>query len=119
MALILEQMERRVKEEVGKVSMRFPSYVDNLDCGLYDGRSTGRAEERDERMQDLVGTVQRVVGEVVAEHQLSLAADKEESIVLKGGCGRKTRRGGVMEQVKWLGLFLMIAWNLGITGDTE
>lgn len=55
----------------------------------------------------------------MAEHQLSLAADKEESIVRKGGCGRKTERSGVVEQVKWLGLFLMIAWNLGITGDTE
>ena len=30
MALILEEMERRVKEEVGKVDVQFPSYVDDL-----------------------------------------------------------------------------------------
>lgn len=35
-ALILEEMERRVKEEVGRVTMRFPSCVDDLHCRLYD-----------------------------------------------------------------------------------
>lgn len=57
-------------------------------------------------MQDLVERVQRVVAEVVAEHQLPLAANREESIVLKGSCGRKNRRGGVIEKVKWLGVIL-------------
>ena len=43
-ALILEEMERRVKEEVGRVEAQFPSYVDDLHCGLYDRRGA-REEE--------------------------------------------------------------------------
>lgn len=96
-----------MKEGVGRVTMGFPSYVDDLHYGLYDGRSTGSAEVRHERMQDLVGRVQRLVGGVAGEHRLPLATDKEESIVLKGRFGRKQRRRGVViEQVKWLGVIL-------------
>ena len=40
-APILEEMERRVKEEVGRVDVQFPSYVDDLHCGLYDGVTNG------------------------------------------------------------------------------
>ena len=32
MAPILEEMERRVREEVGRVDVQFPSYVDDLHC---------------------------------------------------------------------------------------
>ena len=67
MAPILEEMERRVKEEVGRVDVQFPSYVDDLHCGLYDRRVTAEEEARRERMQDLVARVQRVVTEVAAE----------------------------------------------------
>ena len=95
-----------MKEEVGRVTLHFPSYVDDLHCGLYDRRSAGSAEEKHERMHDLVGRVGRVVAEGAAEHRLPLAADKEESIVLKGGCERKKRSGGVVEKVKWLGVIL-------------
>ena len=38
MAPILEEMERQVKEEVGRVEVQLPSYVDDLHCGLYDRR---------------------------------------------------------------------------------
>ena len=38
---ILEEMERRVKEEVGRVDVQFPSYVDDLHCGLYNMRGLG------------------------------------------------------------------------------
>lgn len=95
-----------MKEEVGRVSVRFLSYVDNLHCWLYDGRSAGDALKKRERMQDLVRRVQRVGAEVAVEHRLPLVADKEESVVLEGGCGRKKRRGGVVEKVKWLGVNL-------------
>ena len=84
MAPILEEMERQVKEEVGRVDVQFPSYVDDLHCGLYDGRAAGEDEAKRERMQDLVVRVQRVVTEVAAERKLRLAADKEESMVLRG-----------------------------------
>ena len=43
MAPILEEMEWRVKEEVGRVKVYFPSYVDDHHCRLYDSR---RAEDR-------------------------------------------------------------------------
>ena len=58
-------------------------------------------------MQDLMARVQRVVAEVAAEQILPLAADKEESMVLRGGCGRKKRRrNGLAEKVKWLRVIL-------------
>ena len=94
MAPILEEMERRVREEVGRVDVQFPSYVDDLHCGLYDRRVAGEEEAKRERMQGLVARVQRVVAEVAAEQRLPLAADKEESMVLRGGCGRKKRKIG-------------------------
>ena len=107
MAPILEEMERRVKEEVGRVEVPFPSYVDDLHCGLYDRRGTGEEQVKYERMQDLIARVQRVVAEVAAEQRLPLAADKEESMVLRGGGGRKKRRrNGLAEKVKWLRVIL-------------
>ena len=107
MAPILEEMESRVKEEVGRVEVQFPSYVDDLHCGLYDMRGAEEEEVKRERMQDLVARVQRVVAEVAAEQELPLAADKEELIVLRGGCGRrKNRKNGIAEKVKWLGVIL-------------
>ena len=107
MAPILEEMERRVKEEVGRVEVLFPSYVDDLHCGLYDIRGAEGEEVKRERMQYLVTRVQRVVAEVAAEQELPLAADKEESIVLKGGCGRKkNRKNGIAEKMRWLGVIL-------------
>ena len=58
-------------------------------------------------MQDLIARVQRVGAEVAAEQKLPLAADKEESMFLRGGCGRKKRRrNGLTEKVKWLGVIL-------------
>ena len=107
MAPILEEMERRVKEEVGRVEVHFPSYVDDLHCGLYDMRGAEEEEVKRERMQDLVARVLRVVAEVAAEKELPLAADKEESMVLRGGCGRKkNKRNGITEKVRWLGVIL-------------
>lgn len=54
MAPILEEMESRVKEEVGKVKVCFPSYVHNLHYELYDRRRVGDRIDQQERMQDLV-----------------------------------------------------------------
>ena len=107
MASILEEMERRVKEEVGRVDVQFPSYVDDLHCELYDKRAAGEEEAKRERMQDLVAKVQRVGTEVAAERRLPLGAHKEELMVLRGGCGRKKRRrNGLVEKVKWLVVIL-------------
>ena len=59
MAPILEEMECRVKEEVGRVEVQFPSYVDDLHCGLYDMRDTEEEKVKRERMQDRVTRVQQ------------------------------------------------------------
>ena len=95
-----------MKEELRRVDVQFPTYVDNLHCGLYDRRGAGKEEVRRERMQDLVSRVQKVVAEVVAEQQLPLAADKEELLVLSGAGGSKKRRNGLTEKVKSLGVIL-------------
>ena len=45
MAPILSEMERRILEEVPGVAVEFPSYVDDLHCGLYEtGRAVGRLD---------------------------------------------------------------------------
>ena len=107
MAPILEEMERRVKEEVRRVEVQLPSYVDDLHCGLYDIGGAEEEEVKHERMQDLVTRVQLVVAEVAAEQELPLAAKKEVSMVLRGGCGRKrNRKNGIVEEVRWLGVIL-------------
>ena len=107
MAPILEEMERLMRVEVRRVEVQFPSYVDDLHCGLYNRRGAGEEEVKRERMQDLIARVQGVVAEVAAEQGLPLAGDQEESMVLRGGCGRKKRRkNGLAEKVKWLGIIL-------------
>ena len=107
MAPILEEMERQVKEEAGRVEVQFLTYVDDLHCGLYDMRGAEEEEVKRERMQDLVARVQRVVTEVAAEQELPLAAYNEESMVLSRGCGRKkNRKNGIAEKVRWLGVIL-------------
>ena len=64
-------------------------------------------EVKHERMQDLLARVQRVVAEVAAEQRLHMAADKDKSMVLRGGSGwKKRRRNGLAERVKWLGVIL-------------
>ena len=40
------------------------------------------------------------------EHELPLAADKKEAMVLQCDSRPKTRRGRVAEKVKWLGVIL-------------
>ena len=54
MAPIVEEMERQVTEEVGRVDVQFPSYVDDLHFGLDDKRVAGEEEDKRERMQELV-----------------------------------------------------------------
>ena len=108
MAPILAEMEWRIKEEVPGVSVEFPSYVDDLHCGLYDGgrmtRELGTIDRR-ERMEELLDRVSVVLKEVAAEHGLPLAEDKEERLVLRNKNGRRGRRA-VAEKVKWLGVIL-------------
>ena len=87
MAPILGEMESWIREEVPRVGVEFPSYVDDLHCGLYDKRaSCWRLEEveRREGMGDLIDRVSVVLKEVAAERGLPLAEDKEERLILRG-----------------------------------
>ena len=101
-------MKRRIKEEVPGVSVEFPSYVDDLHCGLYDGGRMARelgAIDRRKRMEELLDRVSAVLKEVAAERGLPLAEHKEERLVLRNRNGRRGRRG-IAEKVKWLGVIL-------------
>ena len=88
--------------------MEFPSYVDDLHCGLYIGRrGVGNlgAIGRRERMGDLLDRVSRILKEVAGERGLSLPEDKEERLILREGAGRRGRRE-MAEKVKWLEVIL-------------
>ena len=81
--------------------VRFPSYMGDLHYGAYDRRHAGSELNKREIMQNLVVRVHKMVAQVARKHGLPLAVDKEESMVLRGGEGRKTRRSGMAEKVKW------------------
>lgn len=112
MAPILEEMEQHLQEEVGRVTVQFQSYMNDLHCGLYDRQGAKDDTGKRERMQHLVVRAQRVVAEAAAEFQLPLAANKDQSIHIRNGCGRKKRSGGIVKKVKWLGVILEDFLNL-------
>ena len=108
MAPILSEMGRRIVEAVPGVVVEFPSYVDDLHCGLYEpGRAVGRLDEveRKERMEDLLDRVSVVLKEVAAEYCLPVTEDKEQRLVLRTRSGKRGRRG-VAQKVKWLEVVL-------------
>ena len=53
MAPILQEMERRLVEEMPGLRIEFPSYVDDLHCGLYNERVGGRGEEELDRRESM------------------------------------------------------------------
>ena len=121
LAPILVEMEQRIQEVVPGVGVEFPSYVDDLHCGLYDVRASSRRldeVERREEMGDLVDRVTVVLKEVAAERGLPLAKDKEERLILRGGGGRRGKRG-VCEKVKWLGVILYEDLDFGRHWETR
>ena len=66
MAPILREMERRVVEEVAPTMVDFPSYVDDLHCGIYlRGRDTRRDPDDPlgarERMEDLLDRASKTI----------------------------------------------------------
>lgn len=71
-----------------------------------DRRHAGSELDKRERMQNLVVRVHKTVAQVAKKHGLLLAVDKEESMVLRGGEGRKTQRSVMAEKVKWLCVIL-------------
>ena len=98
LAPILVEMERRIWEEVPRVGVEFPSYVDDLHCGLYDERASCRRLEEVERregMGDLVDRLSVVLKEVAAKHSLPLTEDKEERLILRGGWWSQEKKGSV------------------------
>lgn len=70
MAPILEEMERRIVEEVAGVSGESPTHVNDLHCGLYDERRKVRGlneVERREQMKEPLDQVFAVLKEVAME----------------------------------------------------
>ena len=95
-------------EELPGLRIEFPSYVDDLHCGLYDEGVGRRGEgelDRRESMGEWLDRASVVIKEVGAEFRLPLAEDKEEMLVLRDKRGRRGRRWTV-EKVKWLGVLL-------------
>ena len=108
MAPILEEIERRLVKEVTGVVVEFPSYVDDLHCGLCDSRRVIKGlgdMERREQMEELLERVSVTLKDVAREWGLPLAEDKEERLALRSKAGRRGR-SGVAEKVKWLRVIL-------------
>ena len=109
MAPILEEMERRVREEVG-VEIELPSYVDDIHLGIYDlerrGARAHDAQEEGEGVRELLERADKVVKEVAEERGLHLEGKKEEKLVLRKGGKKKRKRNGEVEKVKWLEVIL-------------
>lgn len=79
--------------------------MEDLHCGLDDmSRETKTQEAMLKKycMEDLVQRASVGVKEVAAEFDLPLAADKEDSIILRER--REKGRRGFGEKVKWLGV---------------
>ena len=93
MAPILQEMQRRVKEEVGRLEVHLPSYVEDLHCGLYDRRGAREEVIKRERMQDLIGRVQRVVVEAAAEQRLPWLPTRRSRWFLWGAVGGRRGEG--------------------------
>ena len=97
-------------EEVAPATVDFPSYVDDLHCGIYvRGGGTRKALsdplEARERMEDLLDRASTTIKEVAVARGVPLAEDKEERLILHDRKGRRGRRG-VVEKVKWVGVIL-------------
>ena len=74
--------------------------------------------ERHEWMGDLVDRVSVVLMEVAGERGLPLAEDKEERLILRGGGGRRGKRG-LCEKAKWLGVILYEDLDFGPHWETR
>ena len=102
MAPILEEMERRVREEVG-VEIELPSYVDDIHLGIYDTYRRGArihdAQADGEGVRELLTRAEKVVKEVATERGLPLEPEKEEKLILRKG-GRRNKRNKEVERVK-------------------
>ena len=114
-APILREMETQVVEEIPGVGVEFPSFVDDVHCGLYVGRRrVGNLDtiEWREQMGDLLDRVSRTLKEVAGERGLPLAQDMEERLILRDRAGCRGRRG-MAAKVKRLGVILHEELDLG------
>ena len=109
MAPILEEMERRIRWEVG-VDIELPSYVDDIHPGIYDyGRRGAGIQDLDgkgEAIGELLARADRVLKEGALEKGLPLEDSKEEKLGLRKGGRKKRKRNKEIERVKWLGVIL-------------
>ena len=101
---ILEEMERRVRQEVG-VEIELPSYMYDIHLGIYDTQKRGvrihYGQVDGEGVRELLDRADKVIKEVVAEKGLPLEPEIEEKLVLRKG-GRQNKKNREVERVKWL-----------------
>lgn len=109
MAPILEEMERRIREEV-RVDIELPSYVDDIHPEIYDHKRRGAGiqhlDEDGEAIGALMGRANQVLKEVALEKGLPLEDSKEEKLILRRGGRKKKSKNKEIEKVKWLGVIL-------------
>lgn len=107
MAPILEEMERRIRWELG-VAIELPSQVNDIHLGIYDWKNQGaRIEDTEEaanRGEELIERANKVLREVAEEMGLPLEETKEERLIMK--VRRKKRRENESKWGKWLGIIL-------------
>lgn len=102
-------MKRLVREQVPRVEVEFPSYVDDIHYGLYDLRRSTVGEDEVVKMEDIASLLDRVgvvVKEVAEEFRLLSAEDKTGRLALRGEHGQPKRKGKAVQRVKWLGVIL-------------
>ena len=100
MAPILKDMEQHLSEATG-LDIEVPSYVDDIMACVLDHDGV-------ENIKEVLGEVDRIVGEVATRWNVPLEKEKHEKIVFnpKGvGSGRRKKRSEV-ERVKWLGIIV-------------
>ena len=104
MSPILGEMHRGIARELPGITLRFPSYMDDLRYRLYDIRRGTIGVEESEKSNDIECLVERarmMVNKVAEECRLSLFLDKTERIILRNK-KRYKGRSGMVKKVKWL-----------------
>ena len=109
MAPILEEMEQRIRWEVG-VDIELPSYEHDIHLRIYDyGRRGAGIQDLNgegEAIGELLARADRVLKEVALAKGLLLQDSKEEKLILRKGGRKKRKRNQEIERVKWLGVIL-------------
>ena len=113
MAPILEKIEKRMREEVGRsqgaVDVEVPSFVDDMSMDVINW-------EGNANMQAAEANVKKIVREVAEECRLPLEVDKETTLHLRKS--RKKRKAD-RKYVKWLGVIFDGSLDINMHGKSR